>query len=86
VQYILLPDVSVSESSKFSPFNPSSSKFCYRAGQFIHFIINDSILPVINEHMLHSKEMRNDFERDNLKRNKRIQVSAITAKLSAAIV
>jgi hypothetical protein len=41
---------------------------------------------VTNEDILHIKEMRNDFERDNLKRNKTIQASTKTAKLSAAAV
>jgi hypothetical protein len=39
-----------------------------------------------NEDILHSKEMRNDFERETLKRKKIIQASTMTAKLSAATV
>jgi len=53
---------------------------------FPQFINTWIIFPVTNEDILHIKEMRNDFEGDNLKIKKRIHASAITAKLSAANV
>jgi hypothetical protein len=52
----------------------------------LHFMIDWIIFPVTNEDILQIKEMRKAFERDNLKRNKTIQASTKTAKLSATPV